>query len=393
MNTLAVVIAIVVLIVSLRLFKDISLSLLFSVLAIGLILLIHPGDYLKAFTTEILDWNFWKVIITVFSIYLLGETMDKSGNSTRFVRAVEKLFPEPRVSISLMPAIIGLLPMPGGAMFSAPMVRDLARSDPSITDEDAMVFNYWFRHAMEFFWPLYPALVIAAGISAISINKLVLWLFPIGLVALVSGYLLMIRRPIRIRYSNYAIKELLISAWAIIAVIVLVILNQPGWLAVMGTALIYLLLNRNKKKVIVAALKYKTFILLLTVFFYKNLVDIAGIPQAMGSELIAWSIPPITLVILLPFLMGFMTGVTQAGVGLSLPLILSMGSGYGTLSTVMLAYTFAVVGVLVSPIHLCTVLTVEYFKTEYTRVMKRISMVTLLSIAASVVVFLLSKST
>ncbi|HNR80607.1 MAG TPA: DUF401 family protein, partial [Mesotoga infera] len=121
--------------------------------------------------------------------------------------------------------------------------------------------------------------------------------------------------------------------------------------------------------------------------------DIAGIPQAMGSELIAWSIPPITLVILLPFLMGFMTGVTQAGVGLSLPLILSMGSGYGTLSTVMLAYTFAVVGVLVSPIHLCTVLTVEYFKTEYTRVMKRISAVTLLSIAASVVVFLLSKST
>ena len=393
MNTLAVVIAIVVLIVSLRLFKDISLSLLFSVLAIGLILLIHPGNYLQAFTTEIIDWNFWKVIITVFSIYLLGETMDKSGNSTRFVRAVEKLFPEPRVSISLMPAIIGLLPMPGGAMFSAPMVRDLARSDPSITDEDAMVFNYWFRHAMEFFWPLYPALVIAAGISATSINKLVIWLLPVGLVALVSGYLLMIRRPIRIRYSNYAIKELLISAWPIIAVIVLVILNQPGWLAVMGTALIYLLLNKNKKKVIVAALKYKTFILLLTVFFYKNLVDIAGIPQAMGNELIAWSIPPITLVILLPFLMGFMTGVTQAGVGLSLPLILSMGNGYGTLSTVILAYTFAVVGVLVSPVHLCTVLTVEYFKTEYTRVMKRISVVTLLSIAASIVVFLLPKST
>ena len=393
MNTLAVVIAIVVLIVSLRLFKDISLSLLFSVLAIGLILLIHPGNYLQAFTTEIIDWNFWKVIITVFSIYLLGETMDKSGNSTRFVRAVEKLFPEPRVSISLMPAIIGLLPMPGGAMFSAPMVRDLARSDSYINDEDAMVFNYWFRHAMEFFWPLYPALVIAAGISATSINKLVIWLLPVGLVALVSGYLLMIRRPIRIRYSNYAIKELLISAWPIIAVIVLVILNQPGWLAVMGTALIYLLLNKNKKKVIVAALKYKTFILLLTVFFYKNLVDIAGIPQAMGNELIAWSIPPITLVILLPFLMGFMTGVTQAGVGLSLPLILSMGNGYGTLSTVILAYTFAVVGVLVSPVHLCTVLTVEYFKTEYTRVMKRISVVTLLSIAASIVVFLLPKST
>ena len=113
----------------------------------------------------------------------------------------------------------------------------------------------------------------------------------------------------------------------------------------------------------------------------------------MGAELMAWSIPPLTLVILLPFLMGFMTGVTQAGVGLSLPLILSMGNGYGTLSTTILAYTFAVVGVLLSPVHLCLVLTSEYFSVEYPRIIKRISVVTLLSIAASVVVFVLLKST
>lgn len=389
MNTLAVVAAIAVLVVALKFFKDISLSLLFSILALGLLLLIPPIDYLRAFSTEIFDWGFWKVIITIFSIYLLGETMDKSGNSTRFVKAVDSLFPEPKISIALMPAIIGLLPMPGGAMFSAPMVKDLARSDPTLTQEDAMVFNYWFRHAMEFFWPLYPALVIAAGISSISINTLVLWLLPTGLVALIAGYLLMIRKPIRLKYSNHAMKELLISAWPIIAVIVLVILNQPGWLAVLGTALVYLLLNKNKRAVLVASLKYKTFLLLLTVFFYKNLVDIAGIPQSMGSELIAWSIPPITLVVLLPFLMGFMTGVTQAGVGLSLPLILSLGNGYGTLSTVVLAYTFAVVGVLISPVHLCTVLTGEYFKVAYPRTIKRISLVTLLAVATSVTTYLI----
>jgi hypothetical protein len=173
----------------------------------------------------------------------------------------------------------------------------------------------------------------------------------------------------------------MLSAWPIIAVIILVMLNQPGWLAVLGTSIIYLLVNKNKKKVLVASLKYKTFILLLTVFFYKNLVEIAEVPQSMGAELMAWSIPPLTLVILLPFLMGFMTGVTQAGVGLSLPLILSMGN------------TFAVVGVLLSPVHLCLVLTSEYFSVDYPRIIKRISVVTLLSIAASVVVFVLLKST
>jgi len=393
MNTLAVAIAIVVLIVSLKILKDISLSLLISVIGLGIVLMISPTNYLSAFVEEITDWEFWKVIITVFSIYLMGETMDKSGNSSRFVKAIERLFPEPRVSIALMPAIIGLLPMPGGAMFSAPMVKDLARADPTISNEDGLVFNYWFRHAMEFFWPLYPALVIASGISRISLNTLVIWLMPIGAVALVAGYLLMIRKPIRIRYSHFAMRELIISAWPIIAVIVLVILNQPGWLAVLGTSIVYMLINKNKKKVLVSSLKYKTFILLLTVFFYKNLVETVGIPQSMGSELTAWSIAPLTLVVLLPFLMGFMTGVTQAGVGLSLPLILSMGNGYGTLSTTILAYTFAVVGVLVSPVHLCLVLTSEYFKVEYPRIVRRIAVATLLSITASVVVFVLLKST
>ncbi len=69
------------------------------------------------------------------------------------------------------------------------------------------------------------------------------------------------------------------------------------------------------------------------------------------------------------------------------------GYGYGTLSTTILAYTFAVVGVLLSPVHLCLVLTSEYFKVEYSRIIKRISAVTLLLLVASVVVFLLLKST
>ncbi len=76
--------------------------------------------------------------------------------------------------------------------------------------------------------PYIPPLVIASGISRIRLNTLVLWLMPVSCRALVAGYLLMIRKPIKLRYSHSAIKEFMISAWPIIAVIILVMLNQPG---------------------------------------------------------------------------------------------------------------------------------------------------------------------
>ncbi|MBN2218707.1 MAG: DUF401 family protein, partial [Kosmotogaceae bacterium] len=47
----------------------------------------------------------------------------------------------------------------------------------------------------------------------------------------------------------------------------------------------------------------------------------------------------------------------------------------------------------VSPVHLCLVLTSEYFRVEYPRIIKRISVVTLLSVTAGIVVFVLLKST
>ncbi|MCF6334926.1 MAG: DUF401 family protein, partial [Spirochaetales bacterium] len=57
-------------------------------------------------------------------------------------------------SIAILPAIIGLLPMPGGALFSAPLVDDCdegAKIDPVLKTK----INYWFRHIWEYTWPLY----------------------------------------------------------------------------------------------------------------------------------------------------------------------------------------------------------------------------------------------
>jgi hypothetical protein len=52
---------------------------------------------------------------------------------------------------------------------------------------------------------------------------------------------------------------------------------------------------------------------------------------------------------------------------------------------------FAVSGVLTSPMHLCIVLTTEYFKSTYIKLLKKISVPLLLAIAAGLLVFLFIK--
>lgn len=389
MTTLSVFLGIFSMILSLRYIKDITISLIIAILTIGVLLLIEPVIYLNALVVEISDWNFWKVMITIFSIYLLGETLNRSGDAAKFTSAIGKIFPAPRIAISLMPATIGLLPMPGGAMFSAPMVKEMAFGDPDITSEDSMVTNYWFRHSMEYFWPLYPAIVIAASMANTPLKSMVVGMLPAGIAAIFAGYLYMVRTRLKMRFSLYAIRELFIASWPIIAVITLVILNQPGWLVVLVISLMYLLTKRDRLKILKNSLKWKTFLLLSAVFFFKAFVEISHIPESMSNELLSWSIPPILVIIVLPFIMGMMTGVTQASVGLSFPLLMSLVEARIIFPSALLAYTFAVAGVLLSPVHLCVALTTQYFSVTYTAMVRRIIFPLAISTAVTVCVYFL----
>ena len=388
LTTLAVILGIATIMISLRLIKDLSASLAIGIAVIGVVLMINPLNYFVAFQREVMDWNFWRVMVTIFSIYLLGQTMAESGDSVRFVNSIRSLFPTPRVAISLMPALIGLLPMPGGVMFSAPMVKEVSDSNPDISNEDAMVMNYWFRHTMEFFWPLYPAIIIVTSISGVPLKSMVSWMLPAGLVAIVTGYLLLVRVRPGMNFTVKAFTDLVKSAWPIIVIILCVMFNLPGWLVVLVTGFLYLMTKRNRFGIVRKSLKVKTFLLLFIVFFFKALVDTVQIPQAMSEELLGWSVPPIIVIIFLPFLMSFITGITQAGVGLAFPLIMSFSSDMSSLSIAVLGYTFAFMGVMLSPLHLCAALTLQYFDVNYGSMIKRVFIPVLTSIIMTLLVFL-----
>ena len=76
--------------------------------------------------------SIWSVLIhretlnllsVIFLVLILSETLRLSGQLERLVDASKNILHDLRLTVFFLPALIGMLPMPGGAYFSAPTTR------------------------------------------------------------------------------------------------------------------------------------------------------------------------------------------------------------------------------------------------------------------------------
>jgi len=66
----------------------------------------------------------------------------------------------------------------------------------------------------------------------------------------------------------------------------------------------------------------------------------------------------------IPFIGGFFTGSNTANIGISFPLLLPLFPADNYIIFVGFTYFSGVLGYLISPVHLCLILTRDYFQCE-----------------------------
>ena len=132
--------------------------------------------------------------LIVGMILVMSKIMEESGHMDRLVKSLRSLTNDERTVGAVMSAMIGLLPMPGGALVSAPMV-ETSLSKHSIPGEQKTVLNYWFRHIWEFWWPLYPGVILAVALLEVETWNFMILMAPMTLVSIAAG-ILYILRPI-----------------------------------------------------------------------------------------------------------------------------------------------------------------------------------------------------
>lgn len=133
------------------------------------------------------------MILTIFMVSVLGGLMKHYGILDEIVRIMKDMINNEKSILMLIPAMIGFLIIPGGAMLSAPFVNEIGK-EVNISAARRAAINLVFRHIAMFIMPYSTSLlIIAAMMPDINIIHLILLntIFVIFLVAL--GYIFFIK--------------------------------------------------------------------------------------------------------------------------------------------------------------------------------------------------------
>ena len=324
------------------------------------------------------DTQTLRLLGIVICALTMSRMMERRGLLSRLADALEGI--GPKLAIRVAPVAIGLMPLPGGAVVSAAAVKDLVRR-LRLTAEQATFINFWFRHLCEFATPVYPGIIMAAVFLSVSLSWVLLHLAPIWLLMLAFGSLVAWRilrdSPSNGRGSQTAwdiVRELFRTAWPVMFVFALVIAGIDAAPAFLITVVALALQQRMTRAEVASGVRYgfspKILFLLYAVMLYKNVVESSGAAQSLFTEMQAVSMPPYIILTALPILIGFSTGLSSAMVGISIPLLMPfLMSGQGINGAAfLLAYGAGGLGYLLSPLHLCLVLSAEYFQARLSAV-------------------------
>jgi integral membrane protein (TIGR00529 family) len=301
--------------------------------------------------------------------------------------ASRSLLRKKKAVVVSMPLLIGLLPSLGGAYFSAPMVEESAKGMNMSQEEKAFV-NYWFRHPWEYILPLYPGVLLASAVSNIELRDLIIANMPYAVFIAITGFMFSMRDASgRFSEAEAISRKGLLSFVPVAIVLLLVVffhieLHYALLIIVAGLFIFYRFGLKDVARAVKYGLSLDVIMLIAGVMIFKEIMDASGAVKNLSEFLRVKGIPVAPLLFLLPFVSGLLTGVTVGFVGSTFPLLLSIA---GESSTGIISFAFAsgFFGVLLSPVHICLVLTREYFKADTWLVYKKI-------IPAASVVFLVA---
>ena len=339
--------------------------------------------------------------LTIFLLLWMSSLMAASGVMTELVVAVRARVGQ-RWAMAALPAVIGWLPMPGGAVFSAPMVAE-CDNDGQVPSIAKSVANYWFRHVWEYWWPLYPGVLLAITLTGLPMWLFVVTMLPLSLASIVIGRLTVLPRikardeddtaapagpgflrlvlPILVTVALAAALGPLLPAVAAANRYLPMVIGLIIGLAVLAHQRS---IDRTQwRRVLLAPSTLSLVGLVMVIRIYGAFIDVplpdgSPVSNVIRDELMAWGIPPLAMVVLIPAAMGLVTGICIGFVGASFPVVLALmiadNSLGERLSTAVLAYGAGYLGMLLSPVHVCLVVSNAYFKTALATSLRRLLM-------------------
>jgi len=356
------------------------LTLCIGAIALGLLYRLPLLTIGSEFFRGLVEPQTIHLVLALVFILVLSEIMKEAGEMRRMIDSFGAITNDLRAVVALLPAMIGLMPIVGGALVSAPLVVE-ASDALKLSPEKKTFLNYWFRHIWEYFLPTYPGVILASALLGVSLRTIAAYHVPLTLAAVAGGIYFGFRKVGKgkeVRGDKrwwMGVKGVLSSLLPLLVVLFMVIvLRVPLAYSLVVAIGIELLRSRGvwgrmKGILVRTGQSAQVLISVVMVIYFKQMLEASQAVDGFHQGLSQLGVPPLILLVVLPFSIGLMTGLTIAFVGVTFPILLPILTGGDNLSFyLMLAYASGYCGVLLSPLHLCLVLTKDYFKAELRKV-------------------------
>ena len=331
----------------------------------------------QAITSVVYQSSSLNTVLTVMMVSIFGGVMKHYNILNEIIDTMLLLIRDKKKILAIIPAMIGILIIPGGALLSAPFIYDLGE-EMKLSPPRRAAINLVFRHVAMFILPYSTSLLlISATLPELNIFKLILLnlIFVIPIVILGYFFFLkdidIVKSPPRENARNNLLKLIIYTSPIYIAVIINILTGLSFYITLIGSIFIVYLLGDKKDflMVVVKSMNWHTVLTVVAVLIMKeiilNMEGLLGVFNNMFSISSGRILYMIAIFFIASFFFGYITGNQTAALAITLPIISQLHM------TSMLLYIYAYfaygasfLGYFFSPLHLCQAFTLEHMKVS-----------------------------
>lgn len=397
-----IIIAMAAILLALRMRKPVGMAMMAGAMLVW-VLSGAQLDVLNKSVYQVFTMNrTYELIFALYFVMCLEIQLRLSGSLKGMLQALQHWFNSDRVTIVLMPLVLGLLPSLGGAIFSAPMVQSLGNG-LKINDEQKSVINFWFRHVTEYFSPINSGMLIASAVLAIPLGQIILNTYIAGVISLIVGWFICVPKGDGKKLVHSAqdvntledVKAVFLTLSPVLFNFIFIVFLGGSAAVSMGivTLGMFVLLALDGKKVsfwgtLQAAFDVKLILNVTCIILFIQILDntqtLHKIVQLLANS--SLSIPVVIGVV--SVLIGALTGMSQGHAAMVMPLVASLAPQDVRLAA--LAFVCGVAGQMVTPTHLCLIVTIDYFKADFFKTLNPVLIMQLITTSIYIVYWAIS---
>jgi len=401
------------------LYKRVNLGITLNATAIILALLALSWQEIPKIFYSTFDFSTFEgrlaisVVLATFGIMLLSYLYKETGTINCLSESFGRIVKNSKVVLSVLPAVIGFLPVAGGALMSAPLV-DSEAAKLKLKPEKKAYVNLWFRHTIFPVYPLSQVLIVTAGLTATTVPSIIVRQIPVVIVMVIIGYLISFRKVPKPRNEentrsnsdvNSDLRSFVVAFSPILATIIAaVVLDLVGFdlakqgfdilIATVVGIIVLIAISNLSLRVFVKPLKnwgiYGITLAAYGALLLGKVMKAIGISEIFKTFVSNGSVDVILLLTIIPAVLGMFTASALGGVSLGIPIL----SGIIALSsniprTASLIYISAFLGYIIAPTHLCFTFTAEYFNCPLGKIYKYVIPSFLITFATALLIYLL----